>query len=128
MAESSALNGLLEQVRKISFDEIRKDEDRYFEAVVATPLLGTLEKTLQGYFGTAFKPAGDEPSGEASAISAAHGGLEREQTLYCIQKKPHLHLAMLWPWGSGLKVTLKIGVLETAPVPKKSWFQKILGR
>ncbi len=98
---------LLEEVRKLKFQETRADRTDYFEGVVKADLIPDLNVVLQDYFGKAAKPANQSPQGKDKEISSAYGGIQKNQTLYWSDERAG-EVAMLWPWGDGASVTLKI--------------------
>ncbi|NTV30226.1 MAG: hypothetical protein HGA80_09120 [Candidatus Omnitrophica bacterium] len=99
---------LLRAVRQVKCEESRTQNDGYCEVVVATAGLAEVTDLLRRYFGEPFKPQGKKPSGEASAYAAPYGGVYDGQTLYVRQDGSAAELALLWPWGSGLSVTIKL--------------------
>lgn len=100
---------LVDQVRKLPFEEKRQDVQDYFEAVVATGALPDLGRTLEGFFGPPFKAAGQKPSRESDRHSDRYGGVLQNQVLYYKEREGLSNCAMLWPWGDGTRVTVKIG-------------------
>ena len=99
---------LLHEVTKFKFQEKRVQEENHFEAVVAVADLGTLTGVLDAYFQAPFKPKGLPPSKEANVYSEPYGGVQAGQTLYYRKDEKGAALALLWPWGGGAFVTLKI--------------------
>lgn len=86
----------------------RKLEKDYMEVVVEKEKLKPVLSVLENYFGAPFKPAGKAPSPEALQHSKPYGGIAQNQTLYFHQKEKTSEAAMLWPWGSGANITVKI--------------------
>lgn len=105
---------LIEEVKKIKLWERRVDSPNLLEFVITQELLNTLTLLLENYFGLPLKPAGQAPSREANAYSAAYGGIQKGQTLYYRDSGASSHCALLWPWSDGKWITVKV-----AQVPKK---------
>ncbi len=105
---------LIEEIKKVKLLEKRVDSPGLLEVVINQEQLNALTLVLQGYFGPALKPAGQAPSREANAYSAAYGGIQKNQTLYYLDGGTVNHCALLWPWSDGKWITVKI-----AQVPKK---------
>jgi hypothetical protein len=85
--------------------------------VAATAALPEVEPLVQEVMGQAVKPAEAElpEDFEPRGLLAAMGGVRRGQTLYLKSATGGLFLYVAyWPWGSGAKVTVKIGVFEDA--------------
>lgn len=98
---------LLTEIKKLKFQETRADRTDYFEGVAKMDLIPDLTTALQNYFGVAAKPAGQPSKGKDQQVSSPYGGIQKNQTLYWSEQKIG-ELAMLWPWGDGASVTLKI--------------------
>ena len=107
---------LVAQLKKIPFEETRKDGEGYFEFVVSTQNLILIYPILEKYFGVPFKPPGTAPSGKAQDVAKRYGGIQKQQTLYYKHADGLANCAMIWPWGDGSRATVKIaqGVLEGA--------------
>ena len=106
---------LLSEVQKLDCAEQRTRTEAYLEAVFAKDTLEPLNKLLGAYFGPPLKPEGRAPSGEASRHAAPHGGIRKDQTMYFRLDGDLSQCALLWPWGSGTRVTVKIIQSENAP-------------
>ena len=105
---------LIEQLKRIPCEEIRKESDGYYEFVISTQSLAQLYPIFEVYFGVPFKPAGISPSDEAKDVSKNYGGIQKQQTLYYIHREGMSNCAMIWPWGDGSRATVKIaqGIIE----------------
>jgi hypothetical protein len=99
---------LREQVKKVDMEEKRTDLSSWLEVVVSNQQLEKIHPILERYFGPPFKAAGQSPSKEALRYTASYGGIRRDQTLYYAEREGAPHFAMMWPWGDGLRVTVKI--------------------
>ena len=98
----------LAQIQTIRIEESRAQTEEYFEAVISKAGLDPLHKILTDYFGPPLKPEGRSPSGEAKRRAKPYGGIRKDQTLYFRRDGNHSECALLWPWGSGTRVTIKI--------------------
>ena len=99
---------LLAEVKKIKHEELRAQSEDYLEVVIAKDTLEPLHKILTAYFGSPFKPEGQAPSGEASRRAKPYGGIRKDQTMYFRQDGDHSECALLWPWGNGIRITVKV--------------------
>jgi hypothetical protein len=87
---------------------MRGQKDRYLEVVMAMADLPPVTDLFQAYFGDPLKPQGKRPSEEAQAYAAPFGGVQSGQILYARRIDENVHGALLWPWGDGVSVTVKI--------------------
>ena len=99
---------LVEEVKRVPCQEMRRQESHYLEVVFSVAGLQTLAPVLESYFGPPMKPAGKAPSGDAKRYSEPYGGIRKEQTMYFHQEAGQAAAAMLWPWNCGTTVTLKM--------------------
>jgi len=99
---------LLEQIQKIPCSEKRAREQNYCEVVFAKPSMQEVNTALEACFGPPLKPEGKPPSAEATQYSKAYGGVQGNQVLYYRKSANGDEMAMLWPWGNGVSVTLKM--------------------
>lgn len=98
----------LEQFQKVQCQERRTQTDDYFEVVVAKPNWPAMDEALRSYFGEPMKPQGQNPSRDADKCAKPYGGVRKDQTLYFQKNETGSYAALLWPWGNGTSVTLKI--------------------
>ncbi len=98
----------LVQIKTLKFEESRAQTEEYFEAVISKASLDLLHKILAAYFGSPLKPEGHTPSGEANRQAKPYGGIRKDQTMYFRRDAEHSECALLWPWGSGARITVKI--------------------
>ena len=98
----------LVEIQTIKLEESRAQTEDYFEAVISKEGLDPLRKILTAYFGPPLKPEGDSPSGEASRNAKLYGGIRKDQTMYFRRDEGVCECALLWPWGSGTRITVKI--------------------
>ncbi|MFH1800804.1 MAG: hypothetical protein ABH891_08205 [Candidatus Omnitrophota bacterium] len=98
----------LAEVQTLRIEELRAQSEEYFEAVISKADLDPLHKILTAYFGPPLKREGQSPSGEANQRAKPHGGIRKDQTMYFRQAGDHAECALLWPWGNGIRITVKI--------------------
>ena len=101
-------NELTDALKKIPFDEQRKESEGYFEFVLLTQDLLQLYPILEKYLGVPFKPAGVAPSREAQDYVKQYGGIQKHQTLYYRKDEELSNCAMIWPWNDSSRSTVKI--------------------
>jgi hypothetical protein len=99
---------LMKEVKKIELHEVRAQQPNYMEVVVAKKNMDSLLTVFESYFGVPLKPEGQNPSQEANQHSQPYGGVQSNQTLYFQKNEKGSTLALLWPWGSGVLITVKI--------------------
>ncbi len=99
---------MIEAVKKNPCEEKRAQDDNYLEVVVKKPDLKAFSSVLQDYFGPPFKPEGKSPSAEAERVAQPYGGVRGNQTMYFRRTDEGTEVALLWPWGCGTLLTLKI--------------------
>ncbi len=99
---------LLEQLKTLKREEMRSQAADYFEIVVASTEMPSLLSMLQDYFGEPLKPVGKSPSNEAQRCAKPYGGVRENQTLFYRRIGEGSVVALIWPWGSGLSLTLKL--------------------
>ena len=99
---------LVQSLQNIPVDEERKRSEGYLEFVLSSRHLTHLYPILEKYFGVPFKPPGVAPSKEAEAHAKTYGGILKHQTLYFMKKDGLAQCAMIWPWGDGSRVTVKV--------------------
>ena len=99
---------LFDEIRNTKPPEIRKDDEDYLELVVPTHSEKALCMILERFFGPPFKPRNVAPNEKARAITSDYGGIENHQVLYYLEKDGLSHCAMIWPWNSGERATIKI--------------------
>ena len=99
---------LLDKTKTVSYQELRKDAVDYLELVIPSAASSDLCRVLEEFFGPPFKPAGLNPSKEAEKHASRWGGVQKNQVLYYLEADGVSNCAMLWPWGSGAQITVKI--------------------
>lgn len=120
----------LAKIQAIKIEESRAQTEEYFEGVISKDGLDAWHKTLTAYFGPPLKPEGRSPSGEATRHAKSHGGIRKDQTMYFRQDGDHSECALLWPWGGGARITIKV-IQSKSPAPKVGWMsslQKLFSR
>lgn len=99
---------LVRDLRKIPFDELRKDGEGYFEFVISYRHLANLLPALERYFGVPFKPPGVKPTREMDLKTEDFGGIRKHQTLYYKEHGPLSSCALIWPWNDDSRATVKV--------------------
>jgi hypothetical protein len=117
----------LTEIKTLRIEELRAQREEYFEAVISKADLNSLHKILTAYFGPPLKPEGQGPSGEANRRAEPYGGIRKDQTMYFRQDGDHSECALLWPWGNGIRITVKI-IQSQSPGPaseRKSFLKNL---
>jgi hypothetical protein len=99
---------LLSELGKIPCQEKREWGRDYCEFVVGKNDLERLTVSLQAFFGKPFKPENEKPSRDAAQYSEPFGGIQSNQIMYCQKNDQSIDIALIWPWGSGLSLTVKV--------------------
>ncbi len=99
---------LINQVKAVPTEELRSHDANSLEAVFSKTNLAQVISCLNAYFGKPLKPEGEAPSMEASGYAAPYGGVRRNQTMYFQTTKDQREVALLWPWGSGQEITVRM--------------------
>ncbi|MFH1269493.1 MAG: hypothetical protein ABIH75_00350 [Candidatus Omnitrophota bacterium] len=106
-----------DEIRKgighVAFDNLRADNDNYFEAVVANGELGELTGCLEKLFGSPAWPSGKPLLSEAQKIIKDFGGIREGQTFYFRNEGRDSAFAMLWPWQDMKHTTVKIAIKKS---------------
>lgn len=110
MTSSTSLSfaELVQALKKLPFDEIRKEYEGYFEFVVSVADLGRVYPLFEGYYGAPFKPPGLPASPKAQSLAKNYGGIQTQQTLYYVPRGGVSDCAMIWPWNDAKRATIKI--------------------
>ena len=98
----------MRKAKKISHEQTRRESEDYLEMVMFQHSLSELEQLFQSYFGSAAKSAGQDVEEKAGQITNRYGGISKEQILYHTLRDSDRHLAMVWPWADGKRMTVKI--------------------
>jgi hypothetical protein len=101
-------NDFMEQIKKIEYKELREDQPEYMEFVIATNNLKNLSPIFESYFGAPCASPEERPSKQAKKYADPYGGIRKGQTLYYLNKGKIFYCALLWPWGDGESITIKI--------------------
>lgn len=99
---------LIKELKEIKFEELRKDSENFFEAVVIKQDLMKLTKILEKFFGIPAWPSKDKISSQVQDTIKDFGGIMPNQTLYFSGGNEGVAFAMLWPWQDGIHTTIKI--------------------
>lgn len=100
---------LLNEIQaRFHLEEKRALNEEYLEVVIPTDILPQLSVFLESYFGVPLKAKDKHPSDDANRYSRAYGGIQQNQTMYFRHGDQVREMALLWPWGCGTLVTLKV--------------------
>jgi hypothetical protein len=99
---------LLEKVKKLKIEETRTDSFEMLEFVIHRDYLSQLNGILESYFDQPLKPPNEKPSRLVDKYASSYGGIRQGQTFYFRECDTVLNFALLWPWGDGILVTVKI--------------------
>ncbi len=104
---------LLQAVKEAKLNEIRFDLPDYLEIVTNSQNLEALAVLLNSFFGKPFVvKTQDMMSQKVMDFMENFGGIRAGQQLYFLQGKGVVFYTMIWPWGDGKSVTLKIGEVK----------------
>jgi len=101
------------EVKGIDFDAVRRDDDHYFEGVIVRDGLAGLAVRLERYLGHPIWPSQSMLSEPVREIISPYGGIREGQELYLLSEENASVFAMLWPWGDGVHITLRLGIIPT---------------
>lgn len=101
-------NELKEQIKNVGLNDVRKDSENYFEAVVAKDNMKELINRLDNFFGKPVWPSRVGLSFQMQETIKEYGGIVNGQTLYFSNQDSKVIFAMLWPWENGKYTTVKI--------------------
>ncbi|MBU0549665.1 MAG: hypothetical protein KKH80_02570 [Candidatus Omnitrophica bacterium] len=99
---------LKEEVKNIAAGEMREDEENYLELVVLKGKIDDVCRKLEELLGPPAFPSENKLTPEIENIVNKYGGIFQGQTLYFSSQNNSTVFAMLWPWGSGMHVTVKL--------------------
>jgi hypothetical protein len=113
------LKEIVEKCSGLSVYEKRKITDEYVEIIICSKDIDEWLRILTNILGPAIKPAGLKPTKEDSRLTNEYGGIEDNQILFKKEFQDAAAMAMFWPWGSGIYVTLKLVLLKKSSPRKK---------
>jgi hypothetical protein len=116
---------LLAQIQTLKFEESRGQTPDYFEAVISKAALVPLRTILTAYFSEPLKDEGRAPSAKAKEHAGPYGGIREDQTMYFRQEGEYAECALLWPWGSGNRITIKV-IRSKGPEPLEGGWPGLL--
>ena len=105
---SQTLDELMRRARGIKHEQTRRESEDYLEMVMFRDSWNDVQNLFDGYFGAPIKGAGNDADDNAERVSETYGGITREQVLYHLQRAGSDHVAMIWPWSDGKRMTVKI--------------------
>ena len=102
-------NEIKSEIKSCGFDEVRMDNNDFFEAVIQKKNLEALNAKLSSIFGAPAWPSENKLSNEVNKLIQYQGGIMAGQTLYFTHLENSPVFVMLWPWGDKEHITVKIG-------------------
>ena len=99
---------LMVRARKIRHEQTRRESEEYLEMVMFRDSWEDVTVLFESYFGRPLKAADQEATDEANRISEPYGGIADGQQLYHAVRDESDHVAMIWPWADGRRMTVKI--------------------
>ncbi|MBF0531922.1 MAG: hypothetical protein HQL23_02375 [Candidatus Omnitrophica bacterium] len=99
---------LFQKIQAIPSVEKRACQENYVEIVLTRAGVDTLTPSLLAYFGLPLKPPGQPPCHESLNYSTPYGGIQSNQTMFARKNETGAELVLLWPWGNGENITVKI--------------------
>ncbi len=102
------IDEVMRKAKKIEHEQTRRESEDYLEMVMFQRSMKDLGQLFDDYFGPALKPSGEEPQDDAEQLTNRYGGIARDQILYHTLRDSMRHLAMVWPWADGKRMTVKI--------------------
>jgi hypothetical protein len=97
------------QIKTCVFDEVRVDNNEFFEAVIQRKNIEALNVKLTSIFGPPAWPSENKLSNEVHNIIQHHGGIVAGQTLFFTHIDNSPVFVMFWPWGDKERITVKVG-------------------
>ena len=108
MSAEMEFNKIKDEVKALGCEALRADKDDYFEAVFTKAVTAKLNESLKSFLGEPVWPSKDKLALQIQDAIAGFGGIHEGQTLYFRTEGSIIIFAMLWPWGDGQRVTIKI--------------------
>ena len=102
------LGEVMQYARSIRHEQTRRESEDYLEMVMFRESWDDLRGLFESYFGPALKPLDEPPTQEAERVSSRYGGIVKEQAFYRSLRENFEHVAMVWPWSDGKRMTVKI--------------------
>ena len=102
------IDEVMRKAKKIEHEQTRRESEDYLEMVMFLRSMKDLGQLFEDYFGPALKQSGEDPQLEAEQLTNRYGGIAKDQVLYHTQRDSTRHLAMVWPWADGKRMTVKI--------------------
>jgi hypothetical protein len=104
---------LKRDVTQANFETVRRDSEHYFEGVILRDRMGPVWGMLETHLGAPVWPSPAMLSQRVVKVISAFGGIQEGQSLYFSSHTDIHFFAMIWPWGDGLRATLKMGQVRT---------------
>ena len=100
-------------VKGTDFEVVRNDSGDYFEGVILRDRMGPVRAKLEKHLGAPVRPSPAMLSERVQEVISVFGGIREGQTLYFSSQTNRYVFAMIWPWGDGLRATLRMGQVAT---------------
>lgn len=97
-----------QEVKGVQIETLRLENENNFEAVIPKAQIVQLTAVLESFFGPAIFPSKNKLPEQIAQEIDEYGGIMPGQTLYYRNDAGSTVFAMLWPWGDGMRTTLKI--------------------
>ena len=95
----------------LTIQEMRCDQEDYYEVVVLNREIDRWEKILTAILGLPRKPKGVKPSEDDLTLTKGSGGIRLNQTLYERSFGDYTIIAKFWPWDDNEHTTIKMAHL-----------------
>ena len=99
---------LIKRCRALEIAEERQLSEEYGEFVIYNEHITEWYKMFDEILGKPQKSLGAKPTKADLLLTEKYGGVYENQVLYKKDFNEGTLLAMLWPWGDGEHITLKI--------------------
>lgn len=99
---------LKKEIKGVILETLRSDSDTYLEAVIVKDEIPKLISKLEKFFDAPAWPSNAPLPAEITEAIKGCGGVMAGQTLYFWNREKDIVFVMLWPWGDGIHITIKI--------------------
>ena len=99
---------IVQEMKTGAFDELREENENYFEAVIMKGEIDKFVARLEKFFGSPAWPSKEKMTPKMKNEIKEFGGIIPGQTLYFSEQDNEVVFAMLWPWKDGQRTTIKI--------------------
>lgn len=103
---------VVEKIKGCTIQEERCISNDYAELVLRNDEADRWHSVIVSLCGPAAKPAGIRPQPEDLAITAPHGGIQDNQTLFVKTVEHNTLIVMFWPWQDNMHTTIKVALAK----------------